>query len=67
MPSLILCLPSKILESYPNEVIVDHVLNFTRLVQENKWAYHKGYLTELPLIHDKQETLKDTSKKLSIV
>lgn len=52
-PLSILSLPSKILESCLNDVIVDHVLSFNYLVRENQWAYHKGYLTELLLVHDK--------------
>lgn len=52
-PLSILSLPSKILESCLNDMIVDHVLSFNYLVRENQWAYHKGYLTELLLVHDK--------------
>ena len=66
-PLSILSLPSKILESCLNNLIVNHVLNFNCLVRENKWAYHKGYFTELLLVHDKQEIRKDTSRKLLIV
>ena len=47
----ILSVPSKILESCFNDVIVDHVLNSNRLVTDNQWAYRKGYSTELLLVH----------------
>ena len=50
-PLSILGIPSKILESCVNDTIIDHVLNFNRLVTDNQWAYRKGYSTELLLVH----------------
>ena len=50
-PLSILSIPSKILVSCVNDAIIDHVLNFDRLVTDSQWAYRKGYSTELLLIH----------------
>jgi len=50
-PLSILSIPSKILVSCVNDAIIDHVLNFDRLVTDSQWAYRKGYSTELLLVH----------------
>jgi len=44
-------IPSKIMESCVNDVIVDHVLKINHLVRDNQWAYRKGHSTELLLAH----------------
>jgi len=51
LPLSILSVPSKIRESCGNYEIIDHVLNFNRLVIDNQWVYRKGYSTELLLVH----------------
>ena len=50
-PILLLSIPSKILESEVNDSLVDHVFKEHRLSSARQWAYRKGYLTELLLVH----------------
>ena len=49
-PVSILSVPSKLLESDINTVIVNHVMN-NNLITPNQWAYRKVHSTELLLIH----------------
>ena len=50
-PVSLLSVPSKILEAVVNDRLVHHVFRDNQLITERQWAYRRGYLTELLLVH----------------
>ena len=50
-PVSLLSIPSNILESEINDILVRHIYKDNNLGSNRQWAYHSGYSTEYLLTH----------------
>ena len=67
-PVSLLSVPSKIMESEVNDILVRHVFKDNNLVSNKQWAYRTGYSTELLLTHltETWRTAIDSGKAVAV-